>query len=152
MISAFVRPANTISVLLLVVGKTDRAAGGLKQIGPRILGFQNSGASAGPIHPRSTAHTKPFFPSTAVSYPLERTQPVVLGEFCDDLLDDGISEIFLAIEMVVERSLGDIGGSQNRIDAGTPKSRSVDFPKTCLQQAFSRLLWITQSSLLISAT
>src|SRR5215469_3289005 len=69
MISAFVRPANTISVLLYVIGKTDRAAGGLKQIAPRILGFQNSAASAGPIHPRSTAHTKLFFPSTAVSYP-----------------------------------------------------------------------------------
>src|ERR1700758_3509091 len=69
-ISAFVRPANTISVLLYVAGKTDRAAGGLKQIGPRILGFQNSGASDGDIHPRSTTHTKPFLPLIAVSYPL----------------------------------------------------------------------------------
>src|SRR5215469_18305415 len=51
MISAFVLPAKTISVLLYVLGKTDRAAGGLKQIGPRIFGFQNSGASAGDIHP-----------------------------------------------------------------------------------------------------
>src|SRR5215472_8099156 len=84
--------------------------------------------------------------------PVQRTQPVVLGEFCDDLLDDGISEIFLAIEMVVQRSLGDIGGSQNRIDAGIPESRSVDLPKTRLQQALPRALWITQSSLLIPTT
>src|SRR5215472_11270184 len=42
---------------------------------------------------------------------LQRKQPVVLREFCDDLLDDGISEIFLAVEMVVKGSLGDISGS-----------------------------------------
>src|ERR1700730_5424585 len=47
----------------------DRASGGLKQIGPRSLGFQNCGSSNGDIHARSTTHTKPFFPFTAVSYP-----------------------------------------------------------------------------------
>src|SRR5260370_2903461 len=47
----------------------DRAAGGLKQIGPRSLGFQNWGSSNGDIHDRSTTHTKPFLPFTAVSYP-----------------------------------------------------------------------------------
>src|SRR6202030_196747 len=47
----------------------DRAAGGLKQIGPRIFGFQNWGSSNGDIHARSTTHTKPFFPLTTVSYP-----------------------------------------------------------------------------------
>src|SRR5215472_15123021 len=82
---------------------------------------------------------------------LERTQPFVLGEFCDDLFDDGMAEIFLAIEMVVERSLGDIGGSQNGIDAGTLESRSVDLAKTRSQQAFPGALWIAQSSLLIPA-
>src|SRR5215469_2640602 len=81
MISAFVLPANTISVLLRVVGKTDRAAGGLKQIGPRTLGFQNSGASEGDIQPRSTTHTNPFLPSTAVSYPFfPSTRTVALCE------------------------------------------------------------------------
>src|SRR5215469_6930443 len=69
MISACVLPARAISVRLYVVGKTDRAAGGLKQIGPRTLGFQNSGASGGDIQPRSTTHTNPFLPATAVSYP-----------------------------------------------------------------------------------
>src|ERR1700740_985860 len=69
MISAFVLPAKTISVLSRVVGSTDRTAGGLKQIGPRSLGFQNCGASEGDIHPLSTTHTKPFLPSLAVSYP-----------------------------------------------------------------------------------
>src|ERR1700722_3511575 len=50
----------------------ERAAGGLKQTGPRILGFQKFADDSplnGPIHPRSTTHTKPFLPSTAVSYP-----------------------------------------------------------------------------------
>src|ERR1700689_1034448 len=47
----------------------ERAAGGLKQRGPRILGFQNSGLSNGAIHPRSTTHPKPFLPSTAGSLP-----------------------------------------------------------------------------------
>ena len=61
------KPARIISVLLYVNGKTERTAGGLKQIGPRILGFQNSGQSNGDIHDRSTMHTNPFLPFTAVS-------------------------------------------------------------------------------------
>ena len=48
-----------------------------------------------------------------------RTQPPVVDKFCDDLLDDGISQGFLAVEMVVERSFGDIGGGENGIDART---------------------------------
>src|ERR1700675_1621689 len=47
----------------------DRAAGGLKKLGPRNLGFQKCGWSNGDIHDRSTTHTKPFLPFTAVSYP-----------------------------------------------------------------------------------
>src|SRR5215470_14217879 len=53
----------------------ERAAWGLKQSGPRIFGFQNAELSIAPlvcsgdIHARSTTHTKPFLPSTAVSYP-----------------------------------------------------------------------------------
>src|SRR5450631_1945303 len=50
----------------------ERAAGGLKQTGPRSLGFQKPlepAPSNGDIHPRSTTHTKPFLPLTAVSYP-----------------------------------------------------------------------------------
>src|ERR1700747_2744197 len=62
-------PANTNSVLLNVSGRMDRTAGGLKQIGPRIFGFQNSGKSNGDIHDRSTRQAKPFLPLTAVSYP-----------------------------------------------------------------------------------
>src|SRR5580693_6793416 len=69
MIWALDIPANTKSVLFRVRGKIDRTAGGLKQIGPRILGFQNSGKSNGDIHDLSTRQTKPFLPLTAVSYP-----------------------------------------------------------------------------------
>jgi hypothetical protein len=84
--------------------------------------------------------------------PVQRKQPPVTGELCDDLFNDGMSEIFLALKVVVERSFGDIGGSQNRIDAGALEPRSVDLPKTRLQQAFPRPLWITQPSLLSSTT
>ena len=48
----------------------------------------------------------------------QRTQPTVVDKFCDDLVDDGISKGFLALEVVIERSLGDIGGGENCIDAG----------------------------------
>jgi len=34
--------------------------------------------------------------------------------------------------MVVERSFGHVGRSQNRIDAGTLESRSVDLPENLL--------------------
>src|SRR5579872_3255984 len=77
----------------------------------------------------------------------QRPQPLVLREFCDDLFDDGISQSFLAVEMVVERSLGDIGGGQNRIDAGALESRPVDLLESRSHQAFPCTLWITQSAL-----
>src|SRR5580692_10825050 len=71
------KPLSARSVLLYVIGSTERAAGGLKQIGPRIFGFQNSGLSTGPIQERSTAHTKPFLPFTAVSYPCSLSTRIV---------------------------------------------------------------------------
>src|SRR6266481_3869202 len=49
--------------------------------------------------------------------PLQRKHPPVMGEFCDDLFDNGISQSFLVFKMVVKRSLGDVGGGQNGIDA-----------------------------------
>jgi len=49
----------------------------------------------------------------------KRTQPPVLDKLCDDLFDDGISQGFLALEVVVESSLGDISGGENCIDART---------------------------------
>jgi hypothetical protein len=48
-----------------------------------------------------------------------RTQPPVVDKFCHDLFDDGISQGFLALEVVIVRSLGDVGGDENCIDAGT---------------------------------
>src|SRR5277367_2452835 len=69
MICALDSPANTNSVLLKVSGKIDFTAAGLKQMGPRIFGFQNCGKSNWDIHDRSTIQTKPFLPATAVSYP-----------------------------------------------------------------------------------
>jgi hypothetical protein len=44
-----------------------RAAGGLKQFGARILGFQNPGSSKPAAQERSTKQTKPFLPFAAVS-------------------------------------------------------------------------------------
>jgi hypothetical protein len=46
------RPANTNSVLFKVRGKIECTAAGLKQIGPRILGFQKPSKVKGG-HPRS---------------------------------------------------------------------------------------------------
>src|SRR5271167_4678025 len=62
-------PDSTSSVRLIVRGRIERTAGGLKQIGPRIFGFQNCAKSNGDIHDRSTRQAKPFVPLTAVSYP-----------------------------------------------------------------------------------
>ena len=50
--------------------------------------------------------------------PQQRTQPLGADVWRDDLFDDGVSQSFLAVEVVVERSLGDPGGRQNCIDAG----------------------------------
>src|ERR1700722_9968479 len=68
-IASLDRPDNTNSVFFTVMGTLNRAAGGLKQIGPRILGFQKTGSSTPAVHPRSTMQTKPFLPFTATSYP-----------------------------------------------------------------------------------
>ena len=64
---------------------------------------------------------------------LQREQPPVTGEFCDDLFDNGVAQGILVFEMVVERSFGDIGGRENGIDACTLESRSVDLAKAGLQ-------------------
>ena len=60
---------------------------------------------------------------------------------------NGISQSLLAFEMVVERSLGEVGCGQNCIDPGTLEAVSVNLPKSRLQQVFSRALRITQPSL-----
>src|SRR5579864_3467739 len=78
---------------------------------------------------------------------LQRKHPPVTGEFRDDLFDNGISQSFLAFEMVVERSLCDIGGGENCVDPGTLEAVSVNLPKGRLQQVLPRALWITEPSL-----
>src|SRR5215831_19428475 len=81
--------------------------------------------------------------------PLQRKYPPVTGECCDNLFDNGVSQSILALEMVVKCSFGHVGGGQDRIDAGALESRSVDLPKTRLQQAFPRALRITGPPLLV---
>jgi len=49
----------------------------------------------------------------------QRMQPIVTNDLCDDLVDNCISKGFFAIEVMIERPLGDIGGLENCIDAGT---------------------------------
>ena len=56
---------------------------------------------------------------------------------------------FLALEMMIERSLGDVSGGQNRIDAGTLEAVSVNLPKSRLQQPLPCTLWITELWLLL---
>jgi hypothetical protein len=70
-----------------------------------------------------------------------------VDELCDDLIDDCISQGFLALEVVIERSLGDVGSGENGIDAGTLEARSMNLPKSRLQQALPSALRITESSL-----
>ena len=65
---AFVRPASTNSVVLMVHSRYDYAAAALSRIGTRTLGFQKSGSAAA-VHPRATMHTKQFLPFSAVSKP-----------------------------------------------------------------------------------
>ena len=65
------------------------------------------------------------------------TQPAVVNNFCDDLFDDGISQGFLTVEMVIERSFCDAGGGQNRFDPGTLEARSVYLAESRLQQELS---------------
>src|SRR5690349_98982 len=51
----------------MAYGNKDRAAGGLKQMGLRFFGLQNSGLRNGPANARPTRQTNPFLPRTAVS-------------------------------------------------------------------------------------
>src|SRR6516164_4134878 len=69
MISDLVTPASASSVRLICIGRTDRAACGLRHTGARNLGFQNSGSENGACQLRSTRQTNPFLPLTAVRYP-----------------------------------------------------------------------------------
>src|SRR5689334_22283333 len=67
MIWALEAPANAIPVSFIAYGMSDRAAGGLRQMGLRFFGFQNSGLFSGPPNALPTRQTKPFLPWTAVS-------------------------------------------------------------------------------------
>src|SRR5215472_2908703 len=69
MISDLATPASASSVRLFSIGRTDRAACGLRHTGARNLGFQNSGSENGACQLRSTRQTNPFLPLTAVRYP-----------------------------------------------------------------------------------
>src|SRR5947209_2967748 len=69
-ISAREVPARTQRVLSRYACSTEPAPTALKHIGERTLGFQNSGSSSSVPQERSTRHTKPLLPFTAVSYPL----------------------------------------------------------------------------------
>jgi hypothetical protein len=55
-----------------------------------------------------------------------------------------MAQSFFALEVVVERSFGDVGGGENSIDPGALEPVSVNLAKRCLQQALSRALSIAQ--------
>src|SRR6202041_41626 len=55
-----------------------------------------------------------------------------------------MAQSFLALEVVVERSFGDVGGRENSIDPSALEPVSVNLAKRCLQQALSRALRIAQ--------
>jgi hypothetical protein len=55
-----------------------------------------------------------------------------------------MAQSFLALEVVVERSFGDVSGGENSIDPGALEPVSVNLAKRCLQQALSRAIRIAQ--------
>src|SRR5262249_20371552 len=57
-----------------------------------------------------------------------------------------MAQSFLALEVIVERSFGDVGGGENSIDSGALEPVSVNLAKRCLQQALSRALRIARLS------
>src|SRR5580704_3839371 len=69
MISVFDFPASTSLVFIRKMGTTVLAAGGLKQMGARTLGFQKSRLSVAAPQDRSTRQTKPLVPLTVVANP-----------------------------------------------------------------------------------
>ena len=64
----------------------------------------------------------------------------------DDLSDDGVSQNFLAFEVVVQCALGDASYGQNGVQAGTLETRSVDLAGCRPQQALPRALRIAEFS------
>ena len=79
--------------------------------------------------------------------PLQGERPPLTGEFCNDLFDNGVSKSLLALEMVVERSLGNVRGGQNRIDSGALEAVFVNLPERRLQQVLARAPGIARSFL-----
>src|ERR1700721_573640 len=77
---------------------------------------------------------------------LQRKHPPISGEFCDDFFDNRIPQSLLAFEMVVERSLSDIGSGQNCVNPSTLEAVSENLAKPRLQQVFPRAFRITSLS------
>ena len=55
-----------------------------------------------------------------------------------------MAQSFLALEVVVERSFGDVSGGENSLDPGALEPLSVNLAKRCLQQALPGALRIAQ--------
>src|SRR5215469_11296623 len=71
--------------------------------------------------------------------PSQRKQPPLGCNCGDDLFDNGVSQSFLAFEMVVERSFRDVGRGQNCIYSRALEAHFVDLSKSRLQQVLPRL-------------
>src|ERR1700723_3072512 len=63
-------PASASWVFMSAIGRYDFAAAALKQLGPRILGFQKLGSPMAASQDRSTMQTKSLVPGIAISKPL----------------------------------------------------------------------------------
>ena len=83
---------------------------------------------------------------------LKRPHPFAVDVGGDDLFDDGVSQGFLAVEVVVQRALGDPSYGQNGVQAGTLETRSVDLAGCRLQQALPRALRIAQPESLFTVS
>ena len=94
-------PSSTSRVFIRKMGRKVLAAAALKQLGARILGFQNSGSSVAWAHDRSTMQTKPFVPFTAVVKPVlpsTITSASSAIDFGAALRASAISELWSAIK------------------------------------------------------
>ena len=57
----------------------------------------------------------------------QRTRAIFARDTDDDLIDDGVSERFLAVEIVVERALGDFRSGENAVQPRSLISAAIYF-------------------------
>ena len=73
---------------------------------------------------------------------LQRPDPLLQGDSGDHFINDRVTQLLLAVEMVVERAFGDACSVDDRVDVAALESRFVDLAERGLEQAFAGALGI----------